>query len=346
MAPPTKKRKLTQAPKDDGNVGLTASMAECPFTIEFPSWDTTKTKDKKRKSVNTKRKDDSDGHEIAHNPFQSNLEMTYIVRPQNLWNTNKKYRNFVVGTETFGVNDYILVNHSPIAAGTVIDTTDERQYWIAKVLEVRALDQQHVYLRVFWLYWPDELPGGRQKYHGKHELIASNHMEIIDAMTVAGRAEVHHWLENDGDDVLTSLYWRQTYHCFKGTISALRPRCVCKQPMNPDKLLMACSNEDCEMWLHEDCIIEDTLTKTFDRLVGKTTTDDTDKKSAKRKSGAGAVGKPQKASYSGLFEARIDQGVEKDTPIRVAITDLRKDGIEPGTWEEPVICLACHTEIK
>ena len=38
---------------------------------------------------------------------------------------------------------------------------DEHNFWVAKVLEIRALDSQHVYLRVFWLYWPSELPGGR-----------------------------------------------------------------------------------------------------------------------------------------------------------------------------------------
>lgn len=61
------------------------------------------------------------------------------------------------------------------------------------------------------MYWPDELPMGAQSYHGKHELIASNHMEIIDAMTVASKASVSHWLEKDEEKVLDALYWRQTY---------------------------------------------------------------------------------------------------------------------------------------
>lgn len=60
--------------------------------------------------------------------------------------------------------------------------------WVARILEIRASDEQHVYARVYWMYWPDELPagthvgrktirGGRQPHHGKHELIASNHSE-------------------------------------------------------------------------------------------------------------------------------------------------------------------------
>ncbi|KAF9769021.1 hypothetical protein IL306_013619, partial [Fusarium sp. DS 682] len=57
--------------------------------------------------------------------------------------------------------------------------------WVARILEIRASDQHHVYARVYWMYWPDELPEGtldgkktvqgRQPYHGADELIASNH---------------------------------------------------------------------------------------------------------------------------------------------------------------------------
>lgn len=57
--------------------------------------------------------------------------------------------------------------------------------WVARILEIRASDEHHVYARVYWMYWPDELPHGthdgkktvqgRQQYHGANELIASNH---------------------------------------------------------------------------------------------------------------------------------------------------------------------------
>jgi hypothetical protein len=58
--------------------------------------------------------------------------------------------------------------------------------WVARILEIRASDEHHVYARVYWMYWPEELPpgvlpdgkrtpAGRQPYHGKSELIASNH---------------------------------------------------------------------------------------------------------------------------------------------------------------------------
>ena len=56
---------------------------------------------------------------------------------------------------------------------------------VAKIIEIRPSDEHHVYARVYWMYWPDELRqntkdgkrtiGGRQAYHGQNELIASNH---------------------------------------------------------------------------------------------------------------------------------------------------------------------------
>lgn len=58
-------------------------------------------------------------------------------------------------------------------------------YWVARILELRAADEHHVYARVFGMYSPDELPAntldgkksvvGRQPYHGANELLASNH---------------------------------------------------------------------------------------------------------------------------------------------------------------------------
>jgi hypothetical protein len=75
------------------------------------------------------------------------------------------------------------------------------------------------------MYWPEELPppppkskasdlvdpqGGKRTYHGSHELVASNYMEVLDVLSFAGKADVFHWLEED-DNVPSKIYWRQTY---------------------------------------------------------------------------------------------------------------------------------------
>lgn len=79
-------------------------------------------------------------------------------------------------------------------------------------MEIRALDLLHIYLRIDWLYWPDELPGGRMPYHSKHELIPSNRMQIIDAMTVNGRLKIRRWNEESDDrSAANEYFWRQTF---------------------------------------------------------------------------------------------------------------------------------------
>lgn len=51
---------------------------------------------------------------------------------------------------------------------------------------------------------------GKQFYHGTRELVYSNHEDIIDALTVSGRADVYEWRESGDDPSLpNSLYWRQ-----------------------------------------------------------------------------------------------------------------------------------------
>ncbi|GJN70032.1 hypothetical protein PLICBS_004084, partial [Purpureocillium lilacinum] len=57
--------------------------------------------------------------------------------------------------------------------------------WVARVLEIRALDEHHVYARVYWMYSADDLPpksAADQRPvpeqvagYSQNELIASNH---------------------------------------------------------------------------------------------------------------------------------------------------------------------------
>ena len=93
--------------------------------------------------------------------------------------------------------------------------------WIGKVLEVRAGDEQHVYLRVYWLFRPEDLPAGRKWYHGENEVIPSNYMQIIDAMSVNNKIDIVEWNEtNDEDNIeLDKLFWRQTWNAQKKSLS-------------------------------------------------------------------------------------------------------------------------------
>lgn len=76
------------------------------------------------------------------------------------------------------------------------------------------------------MYWPDELPigagkaadlvnqkSGRRKYHGKYELVASNDLQVLDVLSLAGKADVSQYLEEEEDvPIGTKMYWRQTFN--------------------------------------------------------------------------------------------------------------------------------------
>jgi len=125
-----------------------------------------------------------------------------------------------------------------------MEESSVHEFWVARILEIRAKDEEHVYARVisddhfimleltllqlYWMYWPDYLPNlkdcaitatGRRNYHGKHEIIASNHMEILNVCTFAGLASVGLWQETDDNEALTGLYWRQTFDYRTGQLS-------------------------------------------------------------------------------------------------------------------------------
>ena len=62
------------------------------------------------------------------------------------------------------------------------------------------------------MYWPEELPrSGRLDYHAQNELIASNFIEIVDAMTVADKVEVIHMEEKQDEPPIEGLFWRQKF---------------------------------------------------------------------------------------------------------------------------------------
>ena len=94
--------------------------------------------------------------------------------------------------------------------------------WKAQAHEVRALDENHVYLRVTWLCRPlHDLPGGPANYHGKYELVPSTEMSVIDAMTVNGSFDLKFWDEHDDNDAPLDeqYFWRQSYDKQSGTRS-------------------------------------------------------------------------------------------------------------------------------
>jgi hypothetical protein len=130
---------------------------------------------------------------------------------------------YAVSNERFELYHTIFVNsQEPEDDGTkeeddvpakTIDETD-KSLWVAEVIEVRAQSAWNVWVRVRWFYRPEELPGGRQPYHGRREIVKSSVEDVISAHSVAGHADVTHWEEMDDSmdaDGIDGLFWRQTF---------------------------------------------------------------------------------------------------------------------------------------
>ncbi|KAM4062370.1 bromo adjacent homology domain-containing protein [Hirsutella rhossiliensis] len=126
------------------------------------------------------------------------LDTLYTVKPYKRW-SGKKF-----GIEVFPTVDNVKY-HSDDFVYIANDKSVERQEaasedpqhqrvlgladcWVAKILEIRASDESHVYARVCWMYSPDELPANivdheklvseLSPHYSHNELIASNHSEL------------------------------------------------------------------------------------------------------------------------------------------------------------------------
>jgi len=223
------------------------NRAECPYTIRtrLPTQvESRQHFSKKRKSEGPDEERKAEWHWqnspfVPKGKFKTNetVDVKYAVDPHQGWQSMTRYSSFVLGKEKFHTDDYVYVaNEESVkrqrtADGTVPPRrlTDD---WVARIVEIRALNEQNVFARVFWMYWPEELPAGtidgrktvkgRQAYHGEHELIASNHMDVINAVSVTSPARVNQWTEADDEETQPSLYWRQVLNIHNSQISVWR----------------------------------------------------------------------------------------------------------------------------
>ncbi|KAK6503967.1 hypothetical protein TWF506_002184 [Arthrobotrys conoides] len=183
--------------------------------------------------------------------FEPDIISKLVVQPSK-WYRMKEYSSFVHSKITFKRGDIVEVKR-PGTDGV----HGERKEWIARVLDVRADDPAHVYVRIAWFYWPEDLPMGRMEYHGRNEVIESNHPDIIDAMTVNGKADIKEWDEEDEDASFEGYYYRQQFDYLSSQLTTPREFCICESYYNPDTKIVNCP--ECNIWMHEECIIADAI---------------------------------------------------------------------------------------
>lgn len=235
------------------------SQTEPPFVIRTHRLP--KTKGNTKEEIEMSLPEDQYFHHDTHN---DRMSIAYSVHPANVWEHIRRYKKFTVGDPDRGTDmssepgDYILVKNDDSPENSSLDR--DRQ-WKAQVLEIRALDPEHVYIRVAWLNRPIDLEKGDIRQYGKNELIPTNQLDIIDAMTVNGKIVVVRWDENDDDSDAPSEqhFWRHVYDQAntKHFLPTLRKVCSCFSPIHPDQMLVQCGSVDCGSWMHLACIITD-----------------------------------------------------------------------------------------
>ena len=143
----------------------------------------------------------------------------------------------LVRDEIFKIGDHIFVNSEERPKDDTTDASDIETFidesnlslWVATVVEVRAYNAWSVWILVEWFYRPEDLPHGRQSYHGKNEIINSTQQDVVSALTVAGHGKVTYWEEtNDMTNEIEGLFWRQTFDHINGklSVSLLPPQCA------------------------------------------------------------------------------------------------------------------------
>ncbi|RYP48641.1 hypothetical protein DL768_005485 [Monosporascus sp. mg162] len=346
------------------------TQAECPFTVIHPD---PNEKQKKAK----RRRQDSEGQTpppkvlLQPSPFSpmgkfkdpnNTLDRHYQVQPFQKWVDMTRYNSFVLNGVKYYSEGFIFVANSstierqknPNEALQPRKKSDDD--WVARILEIRASDEHHVYARVYWMYWPDELPAGtqegrrtiqgRQSYHGQNELIASNHMDVINVVSVTAAATVNQWDETNEDEVQPALYWRQAFDVRSMELSSAEPRCRCNRPENPDKRLIGCTNSECKKWLHDDCLVHEALLNTYRRLG----TDKPHKPTPiKEEQENGEEPKrPLSPSESGAAQT-AQQSIDvkpEDQRATIRLGDVEKNGTAAKIEESMTVAVASGTESK
>ncbi|KAI4091018.1 MAG: hypothetical protein LQ348_003507 [Seirophora lacunosa] len=303
------------------------------------------------------------------------------IQPESIWASLTKYRNCILNGENYSVHQYAIVSRAQPLPKTFHPLDPNLQVpCVARILEVRGADPKNVWLRLYWLYRPEEIPSGRKDHHGKNELIATSHMEIVDALQVTSPVQVRRLEEEKEEEEghlpaaaaateKDSLYFRQTYDFVTQEISdtaltvqekikAPRTTCICNHPINPDRsaLLIRCTNPACRALLHPTCLQRQTLTELHHRYENST------QPGGNSRVTSGPVPRIQFQQHEGvIFSAsnattttgsgrgvhfRVEmvesQRAETKGRTRFCITDLWEDN---RSWEVDMQCGKCFARI-
>eukprot|EP01147_Barroeca_monosierra_P000151 gene151-3542_t len=149
----------------------------------------------------------------------------------------KEFNSFRLGKIKFHCDDTVLVKGAT-----------RSQEYIAKIVRVFANADAEVFIELQWYYLPEDIPGGRKPYHGTDEIIQSNHTDVLSARVVNDLCAVLSLEEYEDMEKNKEKFIKNGIELVGNP-----PRfCVCKQPYNPDRLMICC--DKCDKWYHTSCM--------------------------------------------------------------------------------------------
>lgn len=324
------------------------------FEIKIPVMNTSKkAKESKQNAEWRSQAEEHISPFQGFNASEKELNYHYTVVPNTEWMSMREYNKFILQGDTYKNNQFVYVK------GKTEEGTEPRDFWTARILQVRAKDPQHVYALVAWMYWPEELPAtakaagetsvkpGRRKYHGNLELIASNYLDVVDVLTIAGKIDLVPFSEKLVDNAVSEpapgmFYWRQTFCRATQRLSDLPVYCLCNGHYNPDvrEYEHICDNKACQILYHPQCLVEDALAKKYYEEYPQNGTGPR-ANGAKPKDKKKKGGKSKEKIYSKTFNGQLVHDHDEQTPPMIKITDMRSN--PPTEILQRVTCPKCST---
>ncbi|MEW5319358.1 MAG: hypothetical protein WDW38_010516 [Sanguina aurantia] len=110
--------------------------------------------------------------------------------------------------------------------------------------------------RVAWFYLPEDLDSGRKSFHGRKELLDSEHEDPVPVGSIIYHIRVHSLMEYEALETIGKPdHFRRFF--FNTTTRNFVPDqvpvlCVCRMPYNPDNKMVGC--DTCGEWYHISCL--------------------------------------------------------------------------------------------
>ncbi|KAG8526978.1 uncharacterized protein KY384_008407 [Bacidia gigantensis] len=154
-------------------------------------------------------------------PESTQLQRVYMIRPQQIWLSMERFAEIRVGNEAFQPHDTVVLSN--------VNRSPSRES-IARILEIRAKDEDHVYLRVYYLRPAVEVApiytllsqsnSIITQEQRSRELVATNELGVVDASQVEGGALVTRLSSNGRENIPPKgFWWRWMYDVATGQVS-------------------------------------------------------------------------------------------------------------------------------